>query len=110
MKASLEPVAHIIAYREHVWNCEAYGIRPVNPLILAALAMPLTHKVVTTYADGRVREFATRSRQTADNHAVLDRRNIGRDLIVRGTEKWSGGKLVSKGRTVRIVSVEVVEV
>lgn len=70
-----------------------------HPLIVAALAMPKTHKVVTTYADGDVYEFATRSEATAENHAVLDRRNIGRDLIDRDT-----------GRTVRIVSVEVVKV
>jgi len=67
-----------------------------HPLIAAALAMPKTHKVVTTYADGRVRTFETRSEQTAENHAVLDRRNIGRDLISRDT-----------GKTVRIVSVTV---
>ena len=67
-----------------------------HPLIAAALAMPKTHKVVTTFADGRVREFETRSEKTAENHAVLDRRNIGRDLISRET-----------GKTVRIVSVRV---
>lgn len=68
-----------------------------HPLIAAALAMPKTHKVVTTYADGAVREFETRSLQTAENHAVLDRRNIGRIMLERGTN-----------RQVRIVSVEVV--
>lgn len=67
-----------------------------HPLIAAALAMPNTHKVVTTYADGSVREFATRSQQTAENHAVLNRRKIGRDLISRET-----------GKTVRVVSVAV---
>lgn len=67
-----------------------------HPLIAAALAMPKTHKVITTYADGRVREFETRSEKTAENHAALDRRNIGRDLIDRET-----------GKTVRVVSVRV---
>lgn len=67
-----------------------------NALIAAALAMPKTHQVVTTYADGRVRTFATRSKLTAENHAVLDRRNIGRDLINRET-----------GEKVRIVRVTV---
>lgn len=67
--------------------------------IAAILALPLTHKVVTTYADGRVREFGTRSLGAAENHAVLDRRNIGRDLKVRGTDQ-----------IVRIVSVEVKEI
>jgi len=68
-----------------------------HPLIAAALAMPKTHRIVTTYADGRTREFETRNLQTAENHAVLDRRNIGRDFIERET-----------GKTVRIISVEVV--
>jgi hypothetical protein len=70
-----------------------------HPLIAAALAAPKTHKVVTTYADGTVREFATRSKQTAEHHAVLDRRNIGRPLMERGTD-----------RLVNIVSVEVVAI
>ncbi len=69
-----------------------------HPLIVAALALAKTHKVVTTYACGHVREFETRSEGTAQHHAVLDRRNIGRDLIVRET-----------GQTVRIVKVEVVK-
>jgi hypothetical protein len=67
-----------------------------HPLIAATLAAPKTHKVVTTYADGTVREFETRSERTAENHAVLDRRKIGRDLISRET-----------GKTVRVVSVAV---
>lgn len=71
----------------------------VHPLIAAQLAKPITHKVVTTYADGRVREFGTRSLAQAENHAVLDRRNIGRVLKVRGTDQ-----------TVTIVSVEVKEI
>lgn len=69
-----------------------------HPLIAAVLAMPKTHKVVTTYADGDVCEFPTRSEQTAENHAILDRRNVGRDLIERET-----------GKIVRIVSVQVVK-
>lgn len=76
-------------------------------MIARIQAMPHTHKVVTTYADGKVREFTTRNLASAENHAVLDRRNIGRDLIVRGTEVWEGKKLIKKGQTVRIVSVVV---
>lgn len=68
--------------------------------IAAQLAKPITHKVVTTYADGRVREFGTRSLAQAENHSVLDRRNIGRVLKVRG----------EPGKTVMIVSVEVVAI
>jgi hypothetical protein len=71
-----------------------------HPLIAAALAAPKTHKVVTTYADGKVTEFATRSLQTAENHAVLNRRNIGRPLIEREFPH----------RRVTIVKVEVVTV
>ncbi len=74
-------------------------IHAPHPLIAAALAMPKTHKVVTTYVDGRVREFETRSQQTAEHHSVLDRRNIGRDLIERET-----------GKIVRIVSVVVCKI
>lgn len=68
-------------------------------LIARIQAMPHTHKVITTYADGRVREFTTRSKASAENHAVLDRRNIGRNLIVRET-----------GKTVCIVGVKVVAI
>jgi hypothetical protein len=70
-----------------------------HPLIAAALAAPKTHKVVTIYEDGKVREFETRSLQTAENHAVLDRRNIGRILLERGTD-----------RQVKIISVKVVKI
>lgn len=65
-------------------------------LINAALAAPKTHRVVTTYADGKVRTFDTRSLASAQNHATSERRNMGRDLICRET-----------GTTVRKVSVEV---
>jgi hypothetical protein len=68
-----------------------------HPLISAALAAPKTHKVVTTFADGRTREQETHSAASAENHAIGERRKIGRDLIDRVT-----------GKTVRVVSVEVV--
>jgi hypothetical protein len=68
-----------------------------NMLIQAALAAPKTHAVLTAYADGRVKRHETRSLATAENHAIGERRKIGRDLIDRQT-----------GRTVRVVSVEVV--
>lgn len=69
-------------------------------LINAALAAPKTHEVVTTYACGKVRRFQTRSLATAENHAVLDRRNIGRPLISRNED-------LTAGPMVTIVSVEV---
>lgn len=72
-------------------------------LINAALAAPKTHAVVTTYACGKVVQFETRSLATGENHAVGPRRNIGRELIERDDVT-----LELTGRTVRIVSVEVV--
>ena len=68
----------------------------IEARIAAALTAPKTHRVTTTYADGRVRTFDTRSLATAENHAITERGNIGRDLISRET-----------GETVRKVSVEV---
>ena len=64
--------------------------------INAALAAPKTHRVVITYAGGKVRTFDTRSLSTAEGHAVGERRKIGRDLIDRMT-----------GDKVRVVSVLV---
>lgn len=62
--------------------------------------MPHTHKVVTTFEDGQVREHTTRSLASAETHAdCVERPKIGRNLIVRAT-----------GRTVRVVSVEVKEI
>jgi len=67
-----------------------------HPLILAALAAPKTHRVLTTFADGSTRQFDTRSAASADNFAIGERRKVGRDLINRET-----------GATVRVVSVSV---
>lgn len=67
-----------------------------HPLIAAALAMPKTHKCVTRYADGSVREFSTRSEASACTHAVGERRKIGRNLINRET-----------GEVVRVIAVHV---
>lgn len=68
-----------------------------HPLITAALAVPKTHKVVTTYANGATREHLTRSEATAEMYAIGERRKVGRDLLDRDTDE-----------TVRVVSVEVV--
>jgi hypothetical protein len=67
-----------------------------HPLIAAALAAPKTHKVVTLFADGRVREFKTRNLASAETHATGERRKVGRDLIDRVT-----------GKTVHILHVAV---
>lgn len=66
-------------------------------LVAAMLAKPITHNVVTTFADGSARRFGVRSAAQGENYATGERRKIGRDLINRET-----------GATVRIVSVEVV--
>ncbi len=65
--------------------------------IHAALAAPMTHAVVTRYADGRERRHLTRNVNAAENFAHTERRKIGRDLIDRETNA-----------TVRVVSVDVV--
>jgi phage-related baseplate assembly protein len=68
------------------------------PHIAAALAAPKTHKVLTTYADGTVKEHLTASLAQANNWAIGESRKIGRDLIDRAT-----------GKTVHVTDVEVVE-
>lgn len=71
-----------------------------HPLIVAALAMPKTHKVVMTYADGSKRVHETRNAASAETHAsFVARPMVGRDLIERET-----------GRTVRVVSVEIMKI
>lgn len=69
-----------------------------HPLIAAALAMPNTHEVVSTYADGSERRLTTRNLLSAKNHARRESAKIGRGLIDRDT-----------GKTVRYVSVDVRE-
>lgn len=64
--------------------------------IARALAQPLTHRVTTHCASGKVRTHDTRSLASAENHAVGERRKIGRDLIDRMT-----------GEAVRVVAVTV---
>ena len=70
-----------------------------HPLIAAALAMPKTHEVVTTYADGTVKRFLTRNLASAENHAVGERRKIGRNLISR-----------ENGSKVRVIGVDIIAI
>lgn len=70
-----------------------------HPLVSAALAMPKTHAVVTTYECGKVRTFETRNLASAETYAVGERHKIGRDLIDRET-----------GKTVRVASVDIVKI
>lgn len=67
-----------------------------HPLIAAALAMPMTHRVVTLYADGGKRIHETRNHAAAENYAIGERRKMGRDLINRET-----------GKTVHVVAVVI---
>ena len=68
----------------------------IEAFLAEQLARPMTHRVVTTYADGKTKRHDTRGAAQAENWAVGERRKIGRDLIDRET-----------GSTVRVVSVEV---
>lgn len=70
-----------------------------HPLIAAALVAPMTHKVVTTYDDGRTKEHQTRNLAAAKNWAIGERRKIGRCLIDRDLNA-----------TVRVVGVEIKEI
>lgn len=67
------------------------------------LARPMTHEVVTKFADGKERRVKVRSLGAANNHAVGERRKVGRDLISHGDTL--GHKA---GDIVRVVSVEVI--
>lgn len=67
------------------------------------LARPMTHEVVTKFADGTERRFKVQSLGAANNHAVGERRKVGRDLISHGDA--IGHKA---GDIVRVVSVEVI--
>ncbi len=74
---------------------------PAIDLISKASAAPMTHVVITTYADGRANRHETRSAATAENWAVGERRKIGRDLISRNAD-------MTAGPVVHVVSVNVV--
>jgi hypothetical protein len=65
-------------------------------LINAALEAPKTHRMVATYACGKIYTFETRSNASAQSHAEMWRRKINRNLIDRDS-----------GKTVRLVSVDV---
>jgi hypothetical protein len=71
----------------------------IQDLIVAALAAPKTHTVVTTYEDGTAKQHLTASLAQAKNWAIGESRKIGRDLLDRATS-----------RVVRVVSVEILEI
>jgi len=68
----------------------------IDAFLAEQLARPITHRVVTTYADGQTKSHDTRGAAQAENWAIGERRKVGRDLIDRET-----------GATVRVVSVEI---
>lgn len=68
----------------------------VPAIVAAQLVKPITHNVVTKFADGKERKFGVRSFAQAENYSVGERRKIGKDLINRET-----------GVTVRVVSVSI---
>lgn len=72
----------------------------VLDLIAREAAKPMTHVVVTTYADGATKRHETRGAAQAENWAIGERRKIGRDLISRNAD-------MTAGPMVRVVSVEV---
>lgn len=72
----------------------------VLDLIAREAAKPMTHVVVTTYADGATKRHETRGLPQAENFATGERRKIGRDLISRNPD-------MTQGPIVRVVSVEV---
>lgn len=65
-------------------------------LINRELAKPMTHVVLTTYADGAVKRHETRGMPQAETWAHLESQKLGRDLISRET-----------GAKVRVVGVEI---
>lgn len=71
----------------------------MHPLISAQLAKPITHNVVTTFADGSTRIHGARSEGAAENYATGERRKIGRALLSRET-----------GETVQVVSVDILPI
>lgn len=66
-------------------------------IIAANLAKPITHNVVSTYVDGATHVHGTRSAAQAENFAKGMRQRIGLNQINR-----------ESGKTVRIISVEIV--
>jgi hypothetical protein len=53
-----------------------------HPLIAAALAMPKTHKVTVTFADGKVHEHETRNEASAQNYAQHMRYRCGKTASI----------------------------
>lgn len=72
-------------------------------LIAREMAKPMTHVVLTRYADGAVKRHETRGAKQAENWAIGERRKIGRKLISRNAD-------MTAGPLVEVVGVEVLEI
>lgn len=68
--------------------------------IAAAQAKPMTHVVLTAYADGQIKRHETRGLAQAETWAHLENQKLGRDLISRNAD-------LTAGPLVRVVSVEI---
>ena len=72
----------------------------VNQFLSALAAQPKTHKVVSTYACGKVHVFEARNERSAESYAdTVARPKMDRDLIDR-----------ESGANVRVISVEVLPI
>jgi len=69
----------------------------VMDLISAQLAKPITHNVITAYADGTSKTHGCRSAGGAENFATAERRKIGLTLFTDRT----------RTKTVRVVSITI---
>lgn len=69
-------------------------------LIAREAAKPMTHVVLTAYADGTIKRHETRGLAQAQTWAHLENQKVGRDLISRNAD-------LTAGPIVRVVSVEI---
>ena len=63
------------------------GTETTEDFLARMLARPLTHKVVTHFADGTTREHTCQSLGGANNYAVGEKRKIGKVLKSRLTDE-----------------------
>jgi hypothetical protein len=63
------------------------GTETTEDFLARMLARPMTHKVVTRFADGTTREHTVQSAGAAENYAFGERRKIGKVLKSRMTDQ-----------------------
>lgn len=69
----------------------------------AALAKPMTHAVITRFADGFEKRHETRCERSAENFAIGERRKVGTALVRRDPVT-----LAADGPAVLVESVSIV--